>query len=670
MNFETEAPEEILDRFVGGFRRYRLNPPVFLTFISQNLCDTVGYTKEELTFENADAFASLLFPADREIYEHFLNEPLSDGESRSAEYRLIRKNGSILYVKDTLTAKRLTDEALVGYAVLTDITAVKRENESLRFLDETVPCGLLRYTCEKHPKVTFLNDRMLQILRCPDLSDSEPDYTELFRENIYLMIPLEERQRFSRYLDRISVGDEPISGEISVIRCDGTRARLFGWVSKRINEDGIPEFQSICMDITERYRTRRASETERYLKALTEVYDLIFEYDFAGRSVKYVYGSPADLFGKIRNVPMHLEEATEQWVRNTVHHDDRAALLAFFHRNFRTFIRKEPVGEDEKPPQIRFRICFPFGEEKNALGIFLKIGSAASLFCCKYFADEAETELLKNENRALKNMQEFVMRFNEGVVAFRVEHGTVTPMYASDNVCRFFGYTKEEWLSMAGCHYSINNFISRSILSPEDIKALFSIGEAEFTYFDITQNANRRIKAICSQKNADENTPFYVMLYNVDPPKKADVSGSEATPHVKIRTFGYFDVFVNDKPIAFRNKKAKELFALLVDRRGGFVSSEEAIAYLWENEPVNAVTLARYRKEALRLKNTLEEYGIPHVVESVDGKRRIVPESVECDLYDYLSGKDEYAAAFKGSYLSNYSWGEVTLGELLNNNLS
>ena len=134
---------------------------------------------------------------------------------------------------------------------------------------------------------------------------------------------------------------------------------------------------------------------------------------------------------------------------------------------------------------------------------------------------------------------------------------------------------------------------------------------------------------------------------------------------VSIRTFGYFDVFVGDIPIAFRNKKSKELFALLVDRRGGFVTSDEAISFLWEDEPANSLTLARYRKVALRLKGTLEEYGISDIVESVDGKRRLVMDKVDCDLYNYLSGKEEYSQLFKGSYLTNYSWGETTLGELV-----
>ena len=190
-------------------------------------------------------------------------------------------------------------------------------------------------------------------------------------------------------------------------------------------------------------------------------------------------------------------------------------------------------------------------------------------------------------------------------------------------------------------------------------------GEAEFTYYDLNRGVSRRIKAICSQKSPGGTSPRYVMLYNVHDGNDASPAGSLDKNAVSIRTFGYFDVFIGETPIAFRNKKSKELLALLVDRRGGYVSSEEAIGFLWEDEPANSVTLARYRKVALRLKNLLEEYGIADIVESVDGKRRIVPERIRCDLYEYLSGKEEFSQLFKGSYMTNYSWGENTLGELM-----
>ena len=230
-----------------------------------------------------------------------------------------------------------------------------------------------------------------------------------------------------------------------------------------------------------------------------------------------------------------------------------------------------------------------------------------------------------------------------------------------------FGYTEKEWISLMANPVPVDNFVEYSEASYDDFRELLRSGEAEFTYFDYQLEKEREMKAICSQREYNGNSPRYVMLYSVDDSEPSERKNLPEKRTVSIRTFGYFDVFVGDKPIAFRNKKAKELFALLVDRKGGYVSSEEAISFLWENEPVNTVTLARYRKVALRLKNTLEEYGISYVIESVDGKRRIIMENVQCDLYNYLSGKEEYAQLFKGSYLTNYSWGETTLGELSNN---
>ncbi len=664
MDFQTEYAEMIQDRCISGFRRYRLQEPISLVFASQNLCDMTGYTKEELTDGDADGYACLVHPADRGSYRSFLHRVCGDGQQAVADYRLIRKDGRILYVRDTLTAKQAEDGMLIGCSVLCDITSLKAENENLRFLNETVPCGFLKFTCEKHPKVTYVNEQMLKIMRLPESKDGEMDYRELYQDNIYLTIPMEERRKFSHFLNQVYAKGSPIAGELSVLRGDGTKARLYGWVTKQLNEEGDEEFQSVCMDVTERYHTKRATQTERYLKALSEVYDSIFEYDFSNQTVTYLYSRIPGLFDRIRHIPMHLPEATEQWLQSTVCEEDRVAVRAFMEH----VTAQQTAPEDSRPPQIRFRTVSTEGSPCPYTGIFLKIDASISLFCCRSLSDEIDADHLRNEISSLKNrnanMQEMVMRFTDGIAAFEVTNDRVTPLYASDNICDFFGFTKDEWLPMMKQSNSIREFVSRSGVGYEKFSELLERGEAEFSYWDITTGAKRSIKAICSQKNASGVLPRYVMLYQLDDPRRK-TAGGESRPGIYIRTFGYFDVFVGDKPIAFRNKKAKELLALLVDRRGGYITSEEAIGFLWENEPVNAVTLSRYRKEALRLKNTLEEHGIADVMESVDGKRRIVTEKVRCDLYDYLSGKEEFAPLFKGSYLTNYSWGEITLGELL-----
>lgn len=533
----------------------------------------------------------------------------------------------------------------------------------MKDVEETaaMPCGFLKYTCEKQPKITYMNAKMRELLRIPPDCGCDPEELEFYGENIFLLIPMEERRRFARHLSSLSVQSAPVAGEIAILRYDGTKAYLFGWVAKCLNEQGEEEFQSACMDVTERHREEAAAETERYLKALADVYDKIFEYDFVNHTVKFLYGMNTPEFQKLKDIPVQMEEATARWIQDTVLEEERKNVQAFF----QTYYKKRLEKTDSEPMQIRYRALSSDGNWKNYTGIFLKIDRERSLFCCRNVPDAEEAHLLRNENAALKkNLQDLVMHFTDGIAAFEIQGEMVTPLYASENVCGFFGFTRDEWLERMKKSSVIREFVSRSQASYRDFAKLLENGEAEFTYFDLHTGTRRRIRAICSQKLPAAASPRYVMLYNVEPKEETEARRGLETSRVFIRTFGYFDVFVGEKPIAFRNKKSKELFALLVDRRGGYVSSEEAISFLWEDEPVNSVTLARYRKVALRLKNILEEYGISEVVESVDGKRRIATDKVRCDLYDYLSGKEESAQLFKGSYLTNYSWGENTLAEL------
>lgn len=643
MKNEPHNAAQILSRNISGFHQYSLTAPVKPIYVSQNLCRMLGLSEEALLGEQDDLYAMHVHPVDREAYHAFLGKLAAAAQTRTLQYRLIKGDGSVIFVNDTMTSY-LLDGSMMGDSVLADITQLKSENRNLQYLNDTTPCGFLKYTCEKNPRVTYINDRMAKILGFPEESNGDFDDLGVYMNNIYTMIPADERSRFARYLERVCEQGVPIAGEMTALRYDGTRIRIFGWVTRCVNEHGEDEFQSAFMDITERYRQRKDQETSRYLKALTEVYDKIFEFDLSAHTVKCLYGHNSPAFQLLENIPMQMEDATEKWIMGSAEDQDRERLRSFF----REFYQRKLQGTDGRPPQITYRAMSSAGGYKTYTGIFLKMDSDVSLYCCRRTPDAMESA----------PMQELAMRFTEGVVAFEVENDRVKPMYISENVCSFFGYSREAWISLSEKRPTIREFIAESGIEYADVKTLFSTGEAEFTYFDMAQNAYRRIRAICSQ-NYKGDGKCYVMLYNLDA-KEPEISASR----VRIRTFGYFDVFVDDKPIAFRNEKSKELLALLVDRRGGFVSSEEAIGFLWEDESANSVTLARYRKVALRLKNLLEEYGISDIVESVNGKRRIAAERVQCDLYDYLTGQEAFLQLFKGSYLTNYSWGETTLAEL------
>lgn len=654
-----KSSEDILNSGISGFHRYILTDPTHLTFVSSSFCEMTGYTEKELLDDERDIYKTLVFPEDRDKYSDFINSLKTGGQTRMAEYRLIKKDGSVICVSDICTSQEQPNGDVEGFSVLCDITETKQQSADLKTMSKMMPVGFLKYTCEKQPKVTYLNEHMIELLRLPKPAEGETDYLELYKDNVFLMIPMEERRRFALYLNRVYMEGKPIAGDITLLRFDGTRVHIFGWVAKCVNERGEEEFQSICMDVTERHLAKKDDETRRYINALREVFDKIFEYDMAASTVKCLYSNNSPMFKWLENIPMKMDEATEKWISETVVEDDAGRVRAFFD----AFGKRKLYDATNRPPQITYLAQSSSGEIKRYKGIFLRMDDTVSLYCCRCITNDMQEAALLDGVSLKENMQDLFMRFTDGIAAFEMKDGMVTPLYASDNVCEFFGYTREEWLELMKTSTSLESFLARGRVTYGHVKKLLSDGEEEFSYTDVQSGKNKRIKAICSQKFPGGSSPRYIMLYSLDGESRGD-AGAPSEPGVTIRTFGYFDVFVGDRPIAFRNKKSKELFALLVDRRGGFVSSEEAIAFLWEDEPVSPLTLARYRKVALRLKNILEEYGISDVVETVDGKRRIVTQKVRCDLYDYLSGDEEYSQLFKGSYLTNYSWGENTLAEL------
>ncbi|MCD7990545.1 MAG: LysR substrate-binding domain-containing protein [Clostridia bacterium] len=134
---------------------------------------------------------------------------------------------------------------------------------------------------------------------------------------------------------------------------------------------------------------------------------------------------------------------------------------------------------------------------------------------------------------------------------------------------------------------------------------------------------------------------------------------------VFIHTFGQFDVYVNDVPVYFSNKKSKELLALLIDRQGGTVTMEQAVDCLWESEPYDEKIKRRYRSVIMALRATLKKFSIEDIVTFQRAGAHVNKNAVICDLFEFMNGTPTYVSSFMGDYMLNYSWGELTLPLLI-----
>ena len=65
-----------------------------------------------------------------------------------------------------------------------------------------------------------------------------------------------------------------------------------------------------------------------------------------------------------------------------------------------------------------------------------------------------------------------------------------------------------------------------------------------------------------------------------------------------------------------------------------------------------------------RLQNNLKELGLEELLLTLPHGRAINTELFDCDYYDLLEQRPDAIDKFNGEYLTEYSWGEATLGKI------
>ena len=124
------------------------------------------------------------------------------------------------------------------------------------------------------------------------------------------------------------------------------------------------------------------------------------------------------------------------------------------------------------------------------------------------------------------------------------------------------------------------------------------------------------------------------------------------------RTFGYFDLFIDERPVMFKSGKAKELLAMLVDRQGGTVTTDQIIGTLWEDRPNDVSTQNLCCKICKTLQKELNDNGIGDLLITARGVRSLDISKFDCDLYKMLDGNKHVADRYIGEYMMEYSWAE------------
>ena len=135
-----------------------------------------------------------------------------------------------------------------------------------------------------------------------------------------------------------------------------------------------------------------------------------------------------------------------------------------------------------------------------------------------------------------------------------------------------------------------------------------------------------------------------------------------AEQQVKITTFGAFEVYAKGQPVRFPMAKCKEILAYLVDKQGASVTRAQLASILWEDRLYDRKLQKQLDVYIRALRATLREAGIERIFEMWGGGLRAVPEEFECDAYRFFAGDQDAVNAYRGEYMSAYSWASLTEG--------
>lgn len=128
-----------------------------------------------------------------------------------------------------------------------------------------------------------------------------------------------------------------------------------------------------------------------------------------------------------------------------------------------------------------------------------------------------------------------------------------------------------------------------------------------------------------------------------------------------VRCFGEFEVFYDGMPLKSLTKKAKELFAFLIDKAGALCSTSDITDALFFDKAESY-----YRVVKVDLEKALGEIGASDVLIKEWNKLGVDRSKVLCDYYEYLSGNPAYINLYKGDYMNRYDWAKGTLKNIKN----
>jgi PAS domain S-box-containing protein len=302
------------------------------TYVSPQVETILGYTQEEYTAE-PEFWKTIVHPGDRERVLAEDERTGSTGEAFNLEYRMISKDGRVVWLRESGTLVRSEGhDRQIWHGVMFDITELKRVEEDLReaearyrTLVERVPPIIyiqrLREGETAAYDTTYMSPRVEDLLGYPPgRFVADPGFWDSL---IYSV----DRERVLAEDERTDRTGEPFAMEYRMITKNGRLVWVRDEATLVRDEAGEPLYWlGVQMDITDRkYSEQALRDAEERYRSLVEQIPAVTYIDCADGSEEPLYTSP--------QIEEMLGYTPEEWLTGKLwperlHPDDRERVLA------------------------------------------------------------------------------------------------------------------------------------------------------------------------------------------------------------------------------------------------------------------------------------------------------------------------------------------------------
>ncbi|RCJ36134.1 hypothetical protein A6769_17660 [Nostoc punctiforme NIES-2108] len=431
-----------------------INNTTKVAYISPQLQQLLGIAPEDWNFGFFNSWLDYTHPSDRDRLWQAVNTTIATGEPLRIEYRMIRGDGRIIWVRNQANLVFCADgqtQLLQGLVfdisdVYDEVCLRKQVQESearyrtiLEDQTELIARGLPDGT------VTFVNEAFCRFFGLKR--------EEIIAQHYQPVVFEEDRERVFSLVNSISLENPVITIENRAIACEGVRWTQ--WIVQGIfDEQGmLVELQSVGRDITERKLIEQAlSENEQKFRAifnqtiqfmgLLQPNGIVLEInqtalDFAGINREEVVGKP---FWEAKWWTISLN--TQEQLKTAIAAAANGESIRY---------EVEILGRDAQAIAIDFSLR-PILDESGRITLLISEGRDITEY-------QAALQERRKAEEALRSSQDFLQKVANTVphILYLFDLLKGTSVYLNEKSATVLGYSPEEFCN-ADPHWFINCF--------------------------------------------------------------------------------------------------------------------------------------------------------------------------------------------------------------------